>query len=63
MGEGDGAVNIFVDVLYGVAESVTGMVGLTPLQVCVGIGGLLVVLLLYGGYTSIRGKTSFTLDD
>jgi len=49
------------DVFYGTAESMTGMVGLTPLQVAAGALGLVGLLLLWQVYCGLRGRTSFSV--
>lgn len=51
------------EALYGVVENFTGMVGLTPLQVVVGLAAIVLLSIVYQAVLSVRGKTKFTLDD
>jgi len=56
-------ITLIIHVLYDVASTMTGLVGLTPLQVAE-IGGVIFLLCaLYGIIQGMRGKTKFTLED
>lgn len=49
--------------LYQVCAQLTGMFGLTPLQVLYGIGVLFVLTICFQIYGAVRGRTSFTFDE
>jgi hypothetical protein len=55
--------HMLVHTFLQVANQLTGVVGLTPLQVLIFLGGLFVVMLLVQIVGAIRGRTKFSLED
>jgi len=49
--------------LYNAASSLTGIVGLTPLDLLLGIVGLLILFMCIQVVAAFRGRTSFSLVD
>lgn len=48
--------------LWNAAQNVTGIAGVTPLQVLYGIAGIVAVIFIVGIVQAIRGKTAFSLE-
>jgi hypothetical protein len=62
----DGQINVFravFDSLYQVANTFTGIVGLTPVQFALGIGCIIALVLLWSFVQAARGQTKFSLED
>jgi len=59
----DNPVQLVLHVFYDVLAKLTGIVGLTPLQVLEIAGVLLLVFFVVATVNSIRGKTKFSLGD
>jgi hypothetical protein len=62
-GLGVNPARILWDVFYGMANSFTQIVGLTPLQVVLGIVGLILLVAFAQLYMAYTGKTGWHLDD
>jgi len=56
-------VSLLVHALYNAAEMLTGIVGLTPVQVLIGVGAIFLVFVIVGIVRAYTGKTSFSLED
>jgi hypothetical protein len=61
--EGVNPVRIIWDVLYGMAGSITGLVGLTPLGLGLILAGLLGLFMLWNLVAALLGKQGWTLYD
>lgn len=57
------ALEMLLQVLYDVAETMTGIIGLTPLQFVIVCGCAFLCLVAYQIYCATRGKMSFSLED
>lgn len=57
----DSAGKLIIKAIYGMIASITGIVGLTPIDLGYFLGGLFVVMLAWQIYGAIKGKSSFSL--
>lgn len=59
--QGHGVIVAVGKSLYQAAQAVTGIVGVTPIQIAEGVGCLLALTLIYMTIQGMRGKTAFSL--